>query len=135
MVILIKGETLNKDHLNIYIQKDGVYVDPFAITYTIYRQTRDFWTKTTINEEPYTETIDSIPLPFGKGKYFAPWQMPKDVEIGNYRIKWRFREFADSPWVEEPEEFSIIVQSQYQAEANSVLPHTAYKGGCAEYGR
>lgn len=126
---LVKGQILTKDDLNIFIQKNDNYVNPYSITYTIYRRTKICSGKVFDNEEPLLETVDSIPIPFGIGKWFAPWQMPKDIEIGEYRIKWRYREYADSVTTEEPEEFSIIVKSCLSTDATGNCPCNEFEGG------
>ena len=127
-VTLIKGQILTKEDLNIYIQENGNYVNPYSITYTIYRKTHSCSEKVFDNEEPLLETVDSIPIPFGIGKWFAPWVMPQDIEIGNYRIKWRFRRYADSVTVEEPEEFAIVVRSCLSSDAHGTDPSETYEG-------
>ena len=87
-------------------------------------------------EEPILETIDSVALPFGIGKFFAAWQMPKDIEIGPYRIKWNIKKYVDSPIFEEVEEFEIIVGSSLCTDVNGTsngtgpFPHEEYKGAC-----
>lgn len=128
-VTLIKGEPLTNEHLNIYILKNNQYINPFSILYTIYKKQDQFYTNTCWCEEPLAETVDSTPIPFGIGKYFAPWQMPQDIEVGQYRIKWNFREFVDSPLQQAEEEFYIVAPCKFAAEATGTLPHQMYQGG------
>lgn len=138
-VTLIKGQVLTKDDLNIYLQDgDGNYVNPYAITYTIFRVTSRNWYNQQCAEESILETINSVPIPFGIGKFFAPWVMPKDITIGPYRIKWSIRQYTDSPAFDEVEEFDVIIrdpvtQAQlYQAGVSTkTLLHNQFKGGCA----
>lgn len=144
-VTLVKGQELTKDDLNVYIlDENNIYFNPYRITYTIYRVISDRFYNQECGEEPINETIDSIPLPFGIGQYFAPWVMPKDIHVGPYRIKWNVKRFQDSPYVEEVEEFYIIAPGFTSADAcrtsggdnldgtGPSLPHEKYKGGCAE---
>ena len=135
-VVLFRGQVLTKDDLNIFITDNGNPISPASITYTIWRSSRTFYNKRCIGEEPILETINSIACPFGIGKFFAPWVMPKDIEIGGgYRIKWNFRKTFDSPIIEEPEEFCIIVDSCLSTDANGYvnggvgnLPHNRFVG-------
>lgn len=82
-------------------------------------------------EEPVFETIDSVPICFGTGKFFAAWQMANDLDIGNYRIKWHIRKNSDSPIYEEIEEFNVINRiDKYNYSlmngANGALPDQEY---------
>jgi len=128
-VTLIKGQTLTKDDLNIYVLKNDVLINPYSITYTIYRISSTCSEKVFDNEEPLVETIDSIPIPFGIGKWFAPWEMPQDIEIGNFRIKWVFREAADKGLKQEEEEFTIVTRSCLSSDATGSFPHEDINGG------
>jgi len=132
-VTLYKGKVLTKDDLNVYIlDENGVYFNPFSITYTIYRVLSDRFYNQECGEEPILETLDTIPIPFGIGMYFAAWDMAKDLEIGNYRIKWNVAKFQDSTIVEEIEEFKIINRvdamnySVMNGSAVGSLPHQKY---------
>lgn len=145
-VTLVRGEPLTRDDLNIYVYEPTTpptYVNPFRITYTIYRVISDRFYNQECGEEPINETIDSVPLPFGTGKYYAPWVMPRDISVGRYRIKWNIKRYSDSPYFEEAEEFQIIKPAMTRAEAcgsngngdngnGGDLPHNTYNGGCAE---
>lgn len=142
MVTLYKGMELTKEELNVYIldSVNGQYYSPAYITYSIYRVHRN---NNTCCEELILETLNSVPIPFGIGKFFAPWNMPKDIEIGAYRIKWNIKKFDDSEMIEEPEEFEIVSAVDAQIKAciaganNGVstnVAHIQFKGGCAEAG-
>jgi hypothetical protein len=131
-VTIYKGKVLTKDDLNIYIQDtQGNYFSPFSITHTIYRIISDRFYNQECGEEPILETIDTIPIPFGIGKFFAAWNMAHDLEIGKYRIKWHLRQFSDSPIYEEIEEFDVINRTDKMNYAimngsNGNLPHNQY---------
>lgn len=143
-VTLIREQELTKDNLNIYITDiNGNFYSPYRITYTIYRVISDRFYNQECGEEPINETIDSVPLPFGIGKFFAPWIMPKDIILGKYRIKWNIKQYQDSPYFEEAEEFDIIgpgygpdvCRTSNGASLNGgtpPLPHEQFQGGCAE---
>jgi hypothetical protein len=131
-VTIYKGKILTKDDLNIFIMDgNGNYFSPFSITYTIYRIISDRFYNQECGEEPVLETIDTIPLPFGIGKFFAAWNMAKDLDVGKYRIKWHVRRFSDSPIYEEIEEFDVInrvdsMNYSMMNGSNGNLPHEQY---------
>jgi hypothetical protein len=82
-------------------------------------------------EEPVLETIDSQPIIFGIGKFFAAWKIANDLDIGTYRIKWHIRKLTDSPIYEEIEKFNVINRiDQYNYSlmngANGRLPNDEY---------
>jgi len=78
------------------------------------------------------ETVDTTPIPFGIGKYFAAWIMPIDVSIGRYKIKWSVRQYSDSTILQEVEEFDIINRadkvnySMMNQGSSPILPDKAY---------
>ena len=139
-VTLVRGQELTRDDLNIYVyhQDTTQYFDPFRITYTVYRVTSDKFHNQLCGEEAILETVDSVPLPFGVGKFFAPWVMPRDIELGSYRIKWNIKNYYDTPYWQEEQEFEIIVPSSLCSDVNGdsggtgPFPHDEYQGGCAE---
>lgn len=131
-VTFYKGKNLTKNDLNVYLLDNDQYFNPFSITYTIYKLTtnNNFFDKE-CGEEPILETIDSMPIPFGIGKYFAAWNMAHDLDIGKYRIHWNVRRYSDSPIYEEVEEFDVINRNDalnyaQMNGANGKLPHNEY---------
>lgn len=193
MSTIYKGQILTKNDLKVFIlDENGNYINPFSITYTIYRcktfsqnnnlnRTTNYWddvwrtqymkylnappslafppgdfplspgqttpptrrcpghaidpsNKTSnqeCGEEPVLETIDSQPIVFGIGKFFAAWKIANDLDIGNYRIKWHIRRLTDSPIYEEIQEFNVINRiDQYNYSlmngANGRLPNDEY---------
>jgi len=140
-VTLVRGQELTKKDLNIYIFETTTPLtpfEPFRITYTIYRVISDRFYNQHCGEEALRETVNSVPLPFGMGEYFAPWVMPKDIQLGPYRIKWQIKKYVDSPWWEEAEEFEIVAPGSIctdngsDSSRNGPFPHNEYKGGCDE---
>jgi len=143
VTVQLREDPLTKEDLNVYVfDTEGNYVNPFSITYTIYRVISDKFYNQECGEEPIKETIDSPGIPFGIGQFFAPWKMPNDLEIGPYRIHWNIKRFPDCPTQEEVEEFEIIGTGTLctdergttttRLEQTGPWPHVEYKGGCAE---
>jgi hypothetical protein len=140
MVTLYKGQDpLTKDDLNVFIlDENGDLFDPFSITYTIYHSVSNSF-DLSCSEEMLLETLNSVPVPFGIGEFFAPWQMPQDIDVGNYRIKWDVKKFIDSPIISEVEEINIILPVDKLRQATLTggdnvgsLPGDQFQGGCAE---
>jgi hypothetical protein len=120
MPTLFKGQELDKNDLFIYVKdSDGNFFSPFSITYTIYQKAAQFSGQQCITVEPIKETIDSPPIPFGLGKFFAAWEMSKDTTIGNYIIKWNIAQYYDSPLVQYSQEFQIVTQNNLSADASA----------------
>lgn len=124
---------LTKDDLNIFIQdEDGNFFNPFSITYTIYRVLSKQFRNQECGEEPILETIDTTPIIFGIGKFFAAWNQAKDLVIGAYRIKWHIRRYSDSPIVEEIEDFDMVNRidamnySRVNDSGSARLPHQVH---------
>ena len=139
MVTIYRGQDpLTKDDLNVYILDDaGNYFSPFSITYSIYHSHYNSF-DLDCSEELILETLNSVPIPFGIGKFFAPWQMPTDISLGNYRIKWDVKKYIDSPILSSEEEFQIVSQvdkirqSMLNNETLQDFPNNQFEGGCAE---
>ena len=133
MPTLYIGQQLTKDDLKIFIRdENGIYISPFSITYTILKQAPDFTERACLIDEPIKETINTIPIPFGIGKFFAAWTMPKDTTIGSYKIQWNIKRYSDSPIIQESQEFDIVVQTCISAEASSGGEmHLNFTGGPA----
>jgi hypothetical protein len=155
MPYVYKGQELTKDILNIFITDDNCnYINPFSITYTIFQRLQNFaieQVKRKMNvyniigdasfvvqqvnsvaiEMPIKETIGSVPVPYGVGKFYAAWIMPFDIEIGPYRIHWYTQKYSDSPILESIEEFNIVAKSTFSADATGTTMHQSFTGGPA----
>ncbi|MDD5650272.1 MAG: hypothetical protein PHF86_07650 [Candidatus Nanoarchaeia archaeon] len=127
---IYRGQVLTKDDLNIFVKNEnGVFFNPFSIEYTIYRVVSSCFQS--CNEEPLLESVNTTPIIFGIGKFFAAWSQAKDLSVGKYKIKWNVRKYSDSPAVEEVEEFDIInrIDGMNYSTLNggtNLLPHQIY---------
>ena len=52
-----------------------------------------------------------IPMNPSVGEYFASFTIPIDANIGNYRIRWKMREFLNSPQSNVLQEFAVIADT------------------------
>jgi hypothetical protein len=95
------GQTLTQDDLKILIRDNiGNLVDPFYIRYSIF----DY----TTGVEVLIGAPDRIPATMGVGVYYANTTMPLDANIGDWVVRWNFRETSASPTVQVVQEFNIV---------------------------
>jgi hypothetical protein len=97
-----RGQELGRANgLNIFLKsKDGSPTNAAEITYSVY----DFTTGLEVILPP----ANRHPRNPATGEYFACFVIPLDANIGNYRIRWYFRQFVNSPQVQTVQEFSIV---------------------------
>ena len=97
-----RGQELGRANgLNIFLKsKDGSPTNAAQITYNLY----DFTTGTEVILPPANRN----PCNPATGEYFANFIVPIDANIGNYRIRWYFRQFVNSPQAQTVQEFSIV---------------------------
>lgn len=97
------GQTLTKDDLKILIRDNtGNLVDPYYIRYSIF----DY----TTGVEVLIGVPDQVPATMGVGQYYVSTTMPLDSNIGDWLVRWNFRETATSPTVQVVQEFNIVAQ-------------------------
>jgi len=100
MPTLKRGQTVTKDDLNVYFYVGGSLSDPFNVTYTLIDS---------------TSGVDEIiglprrsPQKFATGSFWAPWTVPDDEPLGLHKIKWFYKETANSEELIDTEEFEIV---------------------------
>ena len=97
------GQTLTQDDLKILIRDNlGNLVDPYYIRYSIF----DY----TTGVEVLIGTPDQIPSTMGVGQYYVNTTIPLDANIGDWLVRWNFRETAASPIVQVVQEFNIVAK-------------------------
>jgi hypothetical protein len=97
------GQTLTKDDLKIVIRDTiGNLVDPYYIRYSLF----DY----TTGVEVLIGAPDQIPATTGVGQYYVSATMPLDSNIGDWIVRWNFRETAGSPLVQVVQEFNIVAK-------------------------
>lgn len=101
-VVFRRGEELSRAKgLSIFLKaKDGSPSNAAQISYNIY----DFTTGIEVLMPP-TERMPQNPA---TGEYFACFIIPTDANIGNYRIRWFFRQFVNSPQAQVVMEFAVV---------------------------
>ena len=100
-VAFFKGQTLTNADLKIVIRDaSGTLVDPYYIRYSLF----DY----TTGVEVLIGNPDRIPATTGTGQYYVDARIPLDANIGNWLIRWNFRETATSPLIEAVQEFNVV---------------------------
>ena len=97
-----RGQELGRANgLNIFIKsKDKSTVNAAEITFNLY----DFTTGVEVILPPSGRHPENP----GVGEYFARFIVPLDANIGNYRIRWFFRQFVNSPQAQVVQDFSLV---------------------------
>lgn len=96
-----RGQELRRGDLSLFLKsKNGTPKNAARISYSIY----DFTTGVEVllppaNRDPMNATV---------GEYYAAFIIPPDANIGQYRIRWTFREYENSKDVQILQEFAIV---------------------------
>lgn len=98
--------------------------DPYFISYTIIDCTHG-------REEVIRSTINSRPMKFQDGGYFAPFKVdPVYFRIGRHLILWQYRRYFDSTLESTVQDFNISRQAAYSGEfcASQYAEDKQYQG-------
>lgn len=97
-----RGQELSRaTGLNIFMKsKDGSPKNAASITYALF----DFTTGVEVALPPSPRQ----PINPAVGEYYASFIIPLDANIGNYRVRWYFQEYLNSPQAQVVQEFSIV---------------------------
>jgi hypothetical protein len=97
-----RGQELGRANgLNIFLKsKDGSPTNAAQITFSLY----DFTTGVEVILPPANRN----PKNPATGEYYAHFIVPLDANIGNYRIRWYFRQYVNSPQVQTVQEFAVV---------------------------
>ena len=110
-----RQELTRVNGLNIFLKKkDGTPKNAAEIFYNLY----DFTTGVEVLLPP----ADRNPQNPAVGEYFASFKIPPDANIGNYRIRWKFREYLNSKQAEVLQEFAIVGDSNQVVTVPGVTP-------------
>lgn len=95
------GQALGPEDLKISVRDSaGNLVDPEAITFSIF--------DITTGVEILIGTPDQIPHSPSVGMFYANVMIPLDANIGDWIVRWNFRETIASPIVQVVQEFAVI---------------------------
>lgn len=97
------GQTLSQEDLKILIRDNvGNLVDPYYIRYSIFDYTTGM--------EVLIGPPDQIPATMGTGQYYVNTTIPLDANIGDWLVRWNFRETSGAPLVQVVQEFNIVAK-------------------------
>jgi hypothetical protein len=112
-VVFHPGQSLGQDDLKISIRDSGgQYVDPFYIRYMLFDNTT--------GSEILIGPPDRIPATTGVGQYYVNATLPLDANIGDWVVRWNFRETATSPLVQVAQEFGLVKTEVMTSVTNSL---------------
>lgn len=96
-----RGQTLGADDLNVFLENsNGTPVNTAEISYGLF----DF----TTGQEVLLGVPQRAPENPSVGDYFASIIIPLDANLGDYRIRWSFRETVNGPIQQVLQEFNVI---------------------------
>jgi len=100
-VAFYRGQQLGSEDLNIYLESaSGTPTNAAEIWYSLY----DYTTA----QEVLLGVPRRSPANPSVGHYYASVIIPLDANIGNYRVRWHFRETVGGPIHEVVQEFAVI---------------------------
>lgn len=112
-VAFYKGQQLGCDDLNIYLEDaSGHPTNAAEVYYALY----DF----TTGQEVLLGAPRRSPANPSVGSYYASVIIPLDANIGNYRVRWTFRERIGGPIHQVVQEFEVIDKATVLASQFSV---------------
>lgn len=108
---LFQGESSSPNDLVIkFSRSDGgqkIFINPYSIHYTII--------DSTTGQDLAIGQPNKIPAKVSTGVFFAPWTVPLDEPSGPHKVRWTFKEAADSTPQSTTVEFSVKVLSRCEA--------------------
>lgn len=121
-----RGQALGKNDLNIFLANAaGTPVNAAEISFALY----DFTTG--------QEVLIGVPLrePANPsiGEYFASIVVPLDANLGDYRIRWTFREFVGASQRQVVQEFTVVDKAGLSTPSASMITGGAHNASGIEY--
>jgi len=102
-VAFLRGQQLGRQDLNIFLTNSaGTPTNAAEITYAIV----DF----TTGQEVVVGVPRMTPANPSVGEYYVSLVIPLDANLGDYRVRWSFRELVGSPLVQVVQEFEVIAR-------------------------
>jgi hypothetical protein len=99
-VSFYRGQQLGRQDLNIFLHNQAnTPTNAYDIYYTII----DF----TTYQDAIVGPPKRVPENPTQGEYYAAFVVPLDANLGNYKLKWTFQEFAGSPVRQVVQEFEV----------------------------
>lgn len=97
-----RGQSTGPNDLTIFVQKNGLPVTPFALTFSVYDYTTG---SEVLFGAPNQAAVEEAP-----GHYYAPLLLPLSANIGDWVIKWFVQELPASPVVTQFLRFGVVAE-------------------------
>jgi hypothetical protein len=96
-----RGQTLGPSDLEIVIRDSmGVPINPVSIDYSIF----DF----TTGVEVLIGAPNQIPITVQTGYFYVDWTIPLGSNIGDWVIRWNFKEVNTAPTIQVAQKFNVV---------------------------
>jgi len=113
-VTFYRGQQLGRNDLNIFlVNASNVPVDAAEISYALY----DF----TTGQEVLVGVPKRTPANPSVGEYYASIVVPLDANLGDYRIRWTFRELVGATIQQVVQEFCVIDKAGLSTASASMI--------------
>jgi len=121
-----RGQQLGRNDLNIFlVNAANVPVNAAEISYALY----DF----TTGQEVLLGVPLRTPANPSVGEYFASIIIPLDANMGDYRVRWTFREIVGGQIQQVVQEFSVIDKAGLSSASASMITGSAIGATNIEY--
>jgi hypothetical protein len=98
-----QGQVLGRGDLDIFLTNAaGNPANAYSITYAIYCVDPTSCAEILIGSAARTPVNPAV------GEYYAALQVPANATVGDYRIRWTFKEFAGTPDQQVVQEFCVV---------------------------
>ena len=102
-VVFKQGDTIGRGDLDIFLSNaNGNVANAYDIYFTLY------FVDATTQQEVMIGGEKRQPVNPSVGEYYAALAIPTGSSIGDYRIRWTFKEFASSPYQQVVQEFNVV---------------------------
>jgi hypothetical protein len=126
MTNFYRGQQLGRNDLNIYlVNAANTPVNAAEISYALY----DF----TTGQEVLVGIPLRIPANPSVGEYFASIIVPLDANLGEYRVRWTFREIIGGAQQQVVQEFSVTDKAGLSTSSASMITGGAINATAIEY--
>jgi len=126
MTNFYRGQQLGRNDLNIYlVNAANTPVNAAEISYALY----DF----TTGQEVLVGIPMRIPANPSVGEYFASIIVPLDANLGEYRVRWTFREIIGGAQQQVVQEFSVTDKAGLSTSSASMITGGAINATAIEY--
>lgn len=98
------GQTLSSGDLKVTIRNSvGTPTDPSYIRYSLFDSTTGI--------DVLMGAPDRIPATSGTGEYYVDATIPLDANVGDWLVRWNFKQSPTSPMVQVVQPFNIVKES------------------------